>query len=458
MTATETPHLAADLQVGHYVWRPETDELEWSPSVLGLYGVDQPPSGGQAWLQRLHPDDRAGVEAEVSIYLQGDTRRFSRTYRVIRPDGEVRTMLDRGIIERDEAGSATAFRGLTVDVTCDAASLSASEAGTSKGESRYRTLFEAIDEGFCIAEIRFRADDGLTDYRVVEANAAFYERTGFPRDILGRWLREAAPALEEHWYDIYGGVARSRAPTRFEQNSEMLGRWFDVYAFPIDRPEDCRVAILFNDISERKRQEELTQYLTRELSHRSKNLLTLVQAIARQTDAQGKEGFFDRFSARLAALASAQNVLVENREAHVPIAELVESQLAHFSSLMDDRIMISGPALVLKPDVVQIFGMVAYELATNAVKYGALSNATGRVQIRWSVEDAPESESRLHVTWQEEGGPSVQKPDENGFGSIVATRLVKSATRGAVSMDFAPDGLVWRLSCPTDHVLAQPDA
>jgi PAS domain S-box-containing protein len=127
------------------------------------------------------------------------------------------------------------------------------EARLRESEERYRTLFTSIESGFCVAEVR--EDQGRFDYRVVEANPAFYRQTGFPETILGAWLREAAPNLEEHWFETYGRVGFTGEPQRFEQGSDMLGRWFDVYAFRVGDPEERRVAILFNDISARRNAE-----------------------------------------------------------------------------------------------------------------------------------------------------------------------------------------------------------
>jgi PAS domain S-box-containing protein len=121
-------------------------------------------------------------------------------------------------------------------------------------EERYGALFETIDQGFCIVEVSHRGP--RPDYRVVEANPAFFVKTGFNADIVGRWMREAIPELEEHWYEIYGRVSTTGRPARFEQGSAALQRWFDVYAFRFGAPQEQRVAILFNDISERKRQED----------------------------------------------------------------------------------------------------------------------------------------------------------------------------------------------------------
>lgn len=132
----------------------------------------------------------------------------------------------------------------------------AATAELRASEARYRTLFGSIDAGFCVVEVDLERADGRVDYRVVEANPAFYRQTGFPETIVNQWLREAAPALEDHWYELYGRVAKTGVAERVEQGSGYLGRWFDVYAFREGAGDDRRVGILFNDVTERRRSEQ----------------------------------------------------------------------------------------------------------------------------------------------------------------------------------------------------------
>ncbi len=329
----------------------------------------------------------------------------------------------------------------------------AAEDQLRASEQRYRTLFEAIDQGFCVLELCLDAPDGRIDYRVEEANPAFHDRTGFPEAILGRWLREAAPDLEEHWYEAYASVARTGESIRFEQRSEMLGRWFNVYAFRIGAPEDCRVAVLFSDISRRKSMEEQARLLMLEAEHRTKNLLSVVSAIARHTASSDAGDFIGRFGERIQALAAAQDLLFRNSWKTVPLADLVQSQLAPFSDLAGARIQIDGPPLALTPEATQALGMALHELATNAAKYGAFSNDTGRIAISWSVEQDAAPEARFSLSWLESGGPPVHKPERSGFGSTVTTGMAEASTRGRVSTEFAPEGLAWRLSCPVAGIV-----
>jgi PAS domain S-box-containing protein len=135
-------------------------------------------------------------------------------------------------------------------------------------EARYRTLFESIESGFCVVELDLGGPGKPIDYRIVEANPAFYRHTGFPGDITNQWLRSAAPELEEYWYETYGRVARTGVAERFEQGSNHLGRWFDVFAFRTGAAEEQRVGILFNDISARRMAEEQLRELNETLEQR----------------------------------------------------------------------------------------------------------------------------------------------------------------------------------------------
>ncbi|RYD32579.1 MAG: PAS domain S-box protein [Verrucomicrobiaceae bacterium] len=131
------------------------------------------------------------------------------------------------------------------------------EEALQVSEGKYRTLFDSIDEGFCLIEVLFDENGVAHDYRFIEANPAFEKHTGLKMDTtLGRTIRELAPAHESHWYEIYGRVALTGEPQRFDQPAEALGRYYDVYAFRVGKPEERRVAVLFNDISARKQAEE----------------------------------------------------------------------------------------------------------------------------------------------------------------------------------------------------------
>ncbi|WFU84405.1 PAS domain S-box protein [Bradyrhizobium sp. CIAT3101] len=128
------------------------------------------------------------------------------------------------------------------------------EAELRESEQNYRMLFESIDEGFCTIEVLFDQDERPIDYRFLQISPSFERQTGI-ENAAGRRMREIAPQHEEHWFEIYGRIALTGAPMRFENEAMQLGRWYDVYAFRVDGPDSRRVGILFNDITERKRAE-----------------------------------------------------------------------------------------------------------------------------------------------------------------------------------------------------------
>ncbi len=210
--------------------------------------------------------------------------------------------------------------------------------------------------------------------------------------------------------------------------------------------------VLAIDITEQKRQEGQIKLLVGEVNHRSKNLLALVLAIARQTVATTPFDFIDRFQERILALSVGQDLLVRNKWKGVHLDKLARSQLAHFSDLIGTRIRISGPPLLISASAAQTLGMALHELATNAGKYGALSNLAGRVEITWGVEHEQARPAFL-MSWRESGGPIVKAPAHNGFGSTVITQMAEMSLNAIVNLEYASSGLVWRLRSPIGAVL-----
>jgi PAS domain S-box-containing protein len=203
-----------------------------------------------------------------------------------------------------------------------------------------------------------------------------------------------------------------------------------------------------HDITERKQREERDHLLMRESSHRLKNLISVVDAIAHQTATKNREDFVERFSDRMQALSANQDLLVRNEWKGVEIEGLVHAQLAHFADLLGSRISADGPKLRVEANAAQPIGLALHELATNAGKYGALSTDTGRVDIRWGAEG-----ETFTMSWTERDGPAVSPPQRRGFGTIVMEEMAESSLDGSVALDYAPSGVTWRLTCPAVNAL-----
>lgn len=326
------------------------------------------------------------------------------------------------------------------------------------GERRYRAIFDAMNAGLCIVDVRFDEAGKAADYRFLEVNAAFEKQTGI-KNASGRWMRDIAPGHEEHWFEAYGEVARTGRPARFENQADALGRWYDVYAFPAGGPEQRHVGILFNDVSEQHRAAQAAReseerararqhMLNQELGHRLKNTFAMVQAISRQTLRQVTDrDALLAFNRRIMALSSGHDVLLQQEWTRADLRLTIASVLALHGDAR--RFDLGGPDVVIGANAVLSISLLIHELATNALKHGALSADDGTVVIRWSVGegDAP----KLRLAWRERGGPPARKPARLGFGSrLIEMGLV--GTKGA-ALDYTPDGLIAEFEASLSRVM-----
>lgn len=202
---------------------------------------------------------------------------------------------------------------------------------------------------------------------------------------------------------------------------------------------------------ELKRRQEHSAFLMRELAHRSKNQLAVVLGMVQQTARQAAtvEQFVKEFAQRLQGLAESQDLMVRQNWQGAWLSDLVSAHLNLFG--VGHRAQVQGPALFLDADAVQNIGFALHELATNALKHGALTSPEGRVSVNWRRLDA---EDRIRLEWVEREGPPVQSPKHRGFGFLVITELAAQALQAAAKIDFSTDGVRWQLDFPTSHVLA----
>lgn len=315
-------------------------------------------------------------------------------------------------------------------------------------EARYHTLFNSLDAGFCVVELAFDAQRVPTDYRFVEVNAAFKSQTGL-HEAAGKWMRDLAPKHEQHWFDIYGKVALTGQSVRFEQHAEQLGdRWYEVHAFRIGAPDAHQVAILFNDISARRKADQQMQLINAELGHRMNNAMALVQAIANQTLRGVTERHaVDAFERRLDALSRAHNILQQQSWVSAGLREVIAGVLAAHADIT--RVKLDGADIALDPKAALSFSMLLHELATNAVKYGALGSNHGHVAVSWVTDSGA-----LVFDWREIGGPEVTAPSGKGLG----TRLIDLGIAGAgnVSKSYDASGFRATFRAPLEKVEYRP--
>jgi two-component system, chemotaxis family, CheB/CheR fusion protein len=200
------------------------------------------------------------------------------------------------------------------------------------------------------------------------------------------------------------------------------------------------------DVTERKQWEKRQQLLLGELAHRVRNTLTVVQAIAHQSlrTSKSSAAFVQSFDGRLASLASAHTLLVNSDWHGADLATLAQSQLEAYGSDNPARVQVSGDPVTLPADLATPFGLVLHELATNAAKHGSLSQPGGSVHLTWTLNSQNDPRT-LKVIWREQGGPPVQQPGTDGFGSALIENAIPSAT---VKREFDPAGLICTIELP----------
>jgi PAS domain S-box-containing protein len=279
-------------------------------------------------------------------------------------------------------------------------------------------------------------------------------------EIVGRTDEEILPPANlEAIAAVKRDVLQTGHPTDFEAHIRdgSINRWFDLHIEPLRdlRNNIVGLSCAAVDVTERKEGEAHLRLLMRELTHRSKNLLAVIQAMARQTarHAGSTDAFLEQFSARLQALASSHDLLVQESWHGASLHELVRLQLGHYLDRRQSQITFDGPSIMLKPEAAQGVGLGLHELATNAAKYGALSNETGTVDIRWRRMPANEGHG-VEIIWQERGGPSVTKPTRRGFGTTVIERHISRSLDSEVQLTFEPEGVRCRILIPLTQFVA----
>ena len=426
--------LAAALRAGKlgvFDFDPRTGRANWSRETYRLWGV---PEGEEVTYEMIeagvHPSDLDAFRAARDRDRDpAGSHHHECEYRVVnRADGSVRWLLADGDVTF-EAGQPVRIVGTVQDIT----ERKRAEVALRESEERERakrheleTILSAIPAAVFIAE------DAAC--RRMSANDAARMILRLPE---GANASKSAPEPEAPThFEVFSADGKLLKPEELPiQLAAASGRAIDGAEFELRFAEGDRKYLLGNalpllgplgdvkgavgaflDITEQKRAQERIHLLMREVNHRSKNLLTVVQAIARQTVASTPEEFLERFSARVQSLAASQDLLVKSAWKGVELEDLVRSQLALFGDLIGSRITLEGPAVLVSASAAETLGMALHELATNAGKYGALSNRWGRVKIEWTVKPANGVEATFCIKWRESGeGRPLRRPSGAGL-------------------------------------------
>jgi PAS domain S-box-containing protein len=263
MQAAESRYRAVFEQAGVGVGRvsPDGSFLEINDRFCQILRRSRDDLLGQGWNDITHPDDLAADLGRIEAMSRGEINSYSVEKRYLAPEGGDIWVNLTVATQRDARGKVQFF----IPVVEDISARKSAEAALRSSEERYRTLFESMEQGFCAIQVGFDEDGNPNDFRLTELNPAFTRQSGLGQDLLGRSLREAVPDLEQSWFDRYGEVVKTGQSIRFVDHAEPLGRWFEVYAFPIGVREQQSLAILFSDVTERVEKEATLRRSEQEL-------------------------------------------------------------------------------------------------------------------------------------------------------------------------------------------------
>lgn len=429
---------------GDWRWDPRTDMVDLSPRAARMVGV--PPGQVMTWTEQLdylHPEDRARAQAAVIEALTNGTL-YEIEYRFTRPDDHIeRWMMVRGQGRYDDAGQPIGMHGVLTDITeqkAEDARVLADRARLAESEQRFRAMADSAPSPVWVTG----AAGGLEF-----ANQAYCELAGMTLAQLqgDGWLSILHP-------DDRARIAASRAareiigPNAWEGRFKVKSgewRWMRVAASArFDEAGAFRGHVgMAMDVTDTRRAEDHQRLLINELNHRVKNTLATIQSLARQTlrDGVTAREARERLTERLLALSAAHNVLTRENWEGADLGDIAREAVRPYDD-QGDRIAVCGPDVRLAPNVALALSMALHELATNALKYGALSAPHGRVALDWSRDG-----QAIDLVWREAGGPPVEPPQATGFGSRLLAGLAGELGAPA-DVTYAPQGVVCRLRAP----------
>ena len=418
--------------------------IAWNPAAERLFGYTAEEMEGQS-IRCLLPPDRQHEEDEILERIRSGERVGQFFTERLHKDGHLLQVSVTVSPVRNAEGTVIGAS----KIARDASPYLRDQERLRQSEERFRMMADNISQLAWIAE----ANGDINWY-----NQRWYDYTGTTIDEMRGWGWKAVHdpdhvervvarfqhsiSTGEEWEDIF--------PLR---GADGEYRWFLSRAKPIldDKGE---VACWFGtntDITEQREQSEQIRLLLMEVNHRAKNMLGTVQALARQSARGGAGDFVDRFEKRVRSLSLNQDILVRREWKEVPMRELVSAQLS-FVENSHGELVVEGPEVFVSPAAAEVLGMALHELATNAIKYGALSVETGKVSISWEVDD----ENHLLLQWSEAGGPPVTKPERQGFGTTLIRDIPQRHFAEELELEYRPEGVLWRVRCAPDAIAARP--
>lgn len=433
----------------NHVWTATPEGLlDWfNPRVYDYSGANAGELDGQAWAAIVHSDD---IDAAVGKWRQALAAGtfYEAEFRLRRQDGVYRWFIARAVPIRDTDGAIVRWIGTNTDIDDQ------KQVAQALLQSERRLQLSQNAAGIAALELDIATG-------TVVGSEGFWDLWGLPpRDSVHISVLEnivipedkhvrSNPRTREEGTAVPSVEYRIRRPDTGELR--WLSRHIDFVHDETGKP--VKMFGVMQDVTDRREAQARQELLTHELEHRIKNILAMVSAIASQTLRNSTDiaAASATFTERLRALANAHDILNKTRWTSASIREVVDNTIATFPV---ERIKVSGPALPINPKMALTLALAVNELATNALKYGALSTLDGKVTIDWSLRPSVErpGETRLIWTWRERGGPPVTVPSRRGFGRFLIERVLGTDFGGSVQIDYNPDGVECVLNAPAPQL------
>jgi PAS domain S-box-containing protein len=404
------------------------------------------------WSKAVHEEDRERVVSSwVKALAEGVPHELH--FRLRTRSGEHHWMRSRAVPYRDAEGRIVRWIGQVEDVH-----------DNYLAEQRQRQTAGLLEMIGTSTDSMMWAKD--RDGRMLYINRALERMAGVTlAGVVGKtdaeWIPNSAEAAAFSLADQR--VLETGSPDDREEiftGADGVARHYRSLRSPLKDPSGAIVGSVgvATDITEQREAEERERLLTRELDHRAKNLLAVVQSVVTLTRANSLEEFKQAVEGRIQALGRAHSMLADSRWEGADLARIVEEELAPYA-IDPSRVELDGPSLLLKPATAQSLALVIHELATNAAKYGALAAEGGRLSLSWRIDRSPGGAMELKLVWTERGGPRVTRRVTSGRGGF-GTRLIHSSIErqlgGHLELDWAAEGLEARLFIPIGRSLVSP--
>jgi PAS domain S-box-containing protein len=419
-----------------------TGQRRWSPEFRAALGLDaSAPADPAVFTALLHPQDRDWVvERYAQLYSPDAPDGYDLECRILRADtGELRWVAMKGRAIRDAAGRVVRGLGTLTDVT---------ERKTAERTLRFQALLlERMTEGVSLS-----SEDGT----IVYTNAAEDVLFGYaPGELIGQHVSvQNAYPPEENARIVTQVMEASKAGGVWEgewRNRRKDGSEFFTASRITTVEIEGRLHFLCvqRDVTAERAAREREQLLSREVDHRARNALAVVQSLVRLTPFVSREQFTQTLTGRINAMARVHTLLSRNAWRGATVRELVCAELAPFEA--EGKTVIEGPEVSLRLEAAQSLSLLIHELTTNAGKYGALSTIGGQLEVRWSVAGSGE----LELEWTERGGPPGVEPERAGFGSKLINGAA-SQLAGSLTRRWEPEGLICRLRVGRGFLTREP--